>query len=63
MASAGNVSAARESSAREEVCASIRWYVSWLVKGNPTLRLGQKAMFCALAGLYRALQRARTVPS
>lgn len=63
MASAGNVSVARENSAKQEVCASIRWYVSWLLKGNPTLRLGQATMLCALAGLYRALQHAGKLPS
>lgn len=63
MVSAGNVSVARESSAKQEVCASIRWYVSWLVKENPTLRLGQATMFCALAGLYRTLQHAGMLPS
>jgi hypothetical protein len=57
MASAGNGSAAREGSAKQDGCASasIRWCVPRLVRGVPTLNWGQATMLCALAALYKAL--------
>jgi hypothetical protein len=47
MASAGNGSVARESSAKQEICASSCPCASWLVKRNYILRLGQATMPCA----------------